>query len=183
MKKIIGIILCGYALTVNALTSGEMDQAIANQTALPTEKVKTALDLFEAKLKSEAASGKAVKLDGLGTMNPRQISGTRTGRTISGGTVTYPNWKLVKNPEVKLDADLYSADMGVTQDEYNSILSNYKNNIKTVLRKGGTVSMTGFGSYKIAQRKATKNLPARRVAGFQSTPKGMHQKFTPEWTP
>lgn len=73
--------------------------------------------------------------------------------------------------------------MGVTQDEYNSILSNYKNNIKTVLRKGGTVSMTGFGSYKIAERKATKNLPARRVAGFRSTPKGMHQKFTPEWTP
>lgn len=183
MKRIMGLLLCGYALTAYALTSSEMDQGIANQTAIPVTKVKTTLDLFEAKLKSEAASGKAVKLDGLGTLNPRQISGTRTGRTIGGGSVTYPNWKLVKNPEVKLDADLYSADMGVSQDEYNSILSNYKNNIKSTLRKGGTVSMAGFGSYKLAKKKATKNLPARRVAGFHSTPKGMHQKFTPEWTP
>lgn len=183
MKKIIASILWGYALTVNALTSGEMDQDIANQTALPIAKVKTALDLFELRLKSEAASGKAVKLDGLGTFFPRRVSGTRTGRTLGGGTVTYPNWKLVKNPVVVSDTTLYSTDMGVTQNEYDTILTKYKSKIRTEIDRGAVVRISGFGTYKRVKKMATNKLPLRKVATFHSTPKGMHQKFVPEWTP
>lgn len=175
--KFLAVLFCWYATTAAAMTGAEMDAAIASQTELPETKVRTTLDAFEARLKQEAAAGKAVKLEGLGTMMPRAVSGQRTGRTISGGTTTYPNWKLVKNPEVVKDADLYDPSAGVTQDEYNSIISRYKSNTQMVINRGGIYTSRGLGTFRMTRLKATKNLPARYKPTFSSSKNGMHQKL------
>lgn len=172
MKRIMGLLLCGYALTAFALTSGEMDAGVSQQTAIPLPRVKSVLDAYEEKLKTEAAAGRAVNMEGFGTMNPRSVQGTRTGRTISGGTVTYQNWKLVKNPQVVSDKTLYTPE-----DE--AIIAAYKNNAQSVMRKGGVFTSRGLGSFKVGKLAATKKLPARRVAKFSSSKSGMHQKFVP----
>lgn len=178
--KFWALLFCLYATTAAAMTGAEMDAAIASQTELPETKVKTTLDAFEARLKQEAAAGKAVKLEGFGTMMPRAVSGQRTGRTISGGTTTYPNWKLVKNPEVVKDADLYDPSMGVTRDEYSTILGQYKSNTKMVINRGGIYSSRGLGTFKMRRLAATKNKPARYTTAFSSGKTGMHQKFVQE---
>ena len=175
--KFLAFLFCWYATTAAAMTGAEMDAAIASQTALPETKVKTTLDAFEARLKQEAAAGKAVKLEGFGTMMPRSVQGTRTGRTISGGTTTYQNWKLVKTPEVVRDADLYDPSMGVTRDEYSTILGQYKTNTKMVINRGGIYSSRGLGTFRMTRMKATKNLPARYKPTFSSGKTGMHQKL------
>lgn len=173
MKKIIAILLCGYAAAAFGLTSGEMDDLVSQQTAIPETRVKSALDAYEEKLKSEAAAGRAVKMEGFGTMMPRSVQGTRTGRTLGGGTVTYQNWKLVKNPETVSDATLYTPE-----DE--AIISAYKRNVQLVMRKGGTYTSRGMGSFKAGRLASTKTKPARMVAKFSSSKSGMHQKFVPD---
>ena len=173
MRKFLVVLCCWYAAAAFGLTSGEMDAGIASQTELPVEKVKSTLDAYEAKLKAEAAAGRAVKMEGFGTMMPRSVQGTRTGRTISGGTVTYQNWKLVKNPEVVSDTTLYAPE-----DE--AIISRYKANTKSVINKGGLFSSRGFGTFKLTKLKATKTKPARYTTAFNSGKTGAHQKFVQE---
>lgn len=175
MRRFLALLCCWYAVTAFGMTSGEMDELISQQTELSTSKVKSTLDAYEAKLKSEAAAGRAVKLEGFGTMMPRSVQGTRTGRTISGGTVTYPNWKLVKNPEVVSDTALFSPE-----DE--TIISAYKSNIQSVVRKGGSYTSRGMGSFKVSKLAATKTKPARYVTRFSSSKSGAHQKFVPDGT-
>lgn len=171
--KFLAALCCWYAIAAFGLTAGEMDDLISRQTAVPETHVKSTLDAYEAKLKSEAAAGRAVKMEGFGTMMPRSVQGQRTGRTISGGTVTYPNWKLVKNPDTVSDKTLYTSE-----DE--AIIAAYKNNVQLVMRKGGTYTSRGMGSFKVGKLAATKTKPARRVARFSSSKSGMHQKFVPD---
>lgn len=173
MRKFLVVLFCLYAAAAVALDGGEMDRGIASQTELPVEKVKSTLDAYEAKLKAEAAAGRAVKMEGFGTMMPRSVQGTRTGRTISGGTVTYQNWKLVKNPVVVSDTTLYAPE-----DE--AIISRYKSNTKAVINKGGSYQSRGFGSFKMRRLAATKTKPARYSTFFSSGKTGAHQKFVQE---
>jgi nucleoid DNA-binding protein len=173
MRKFLVVLCCWYAVAAFGLTGGEMDAGIAAQTEIPEVKVKSTLDAYEAKLKAEAAAGRAVKMEGFGTMMPRSVQGTRTGRTISGGTTTYQNWKLVKNPEIVSDKTLYAPE-----DE--AIISRYKANAKMVMNKGGSYSSRGFGTFKLKRLAATKTKPARYTTVFNSGKTGMHQKFTPE---
>lgn len=170
MRGFLALLCCWYAAMAFGLTSSEMDEMISQQTEMPTSRVKSTLDAYEAKLKSEAAAGRAVKMEGFGTMMPRAVQGTRTGRTISGGTVTYPNWKLVKKPEVVSDTALISPE-----DE--TIISAYKTNIQRVVNRGGSYTSRGLGSFKMSKLAATKTKPARYVTRFSSSKSGAHQKF------
>ena len=56
-------------------------------------------------------------------------------------------------------ADLVKAiakDTGLSQKDCEAVVNSLMGNIKKTLKKGGNVTLIGFGSFKVVQRKARK---------------------------
>jgi nucleoid DNA-binding protein len=172
------------------MTKTEMTAAIAADTGFTKTAVFAALSAMEQQLRVEGMARRAVELTDFGTFWPRQKRGKRTGRSLSGGQVTYDNWCLVDNPELVEEAEFYAsaaalAEMKLTQFEL--IMQNYKDKVVQTLRAGGSVSSNGEGSFKVEKRKprvfrrddgtVSSKAPARRAVVYKSSKLGVHQKF------
>ena len=194
MKKALLMVLSGALIALtsfsHALTQGEMEDAISRDTGLSKEQSHNALDAYEKQLKHEMAESRAVKLDNYGTYRPREKVGTRTGKTFSGKT-TYDNWKLVKGYQTVDEATFNqraAERAGLSVEEYTQASDSYKNNVGKTLRKGGSVSIHGEGTYSIRKSKEriyrkrdgtiTSIAPASKKIRYKGYGKENKQQFT-----
>lgn len=195
MKKALLMVLSGALIALtsfsHALTQGEMEDAITRDTGLSKEKAHNALDAYEKQLRYEMSEKRAVKLDNYGTYKPRELSGTRTGRTLKGGQTTYDNWKLVKGYQTVEEATFNqraAERAGLSVEEYTQASDSYKNNVGKTLRKGGSVSIHGEGTYSIRKSKEriyrkrdgtiTSIAPASKKIRYKGYGKENKQQFT-----
>ena len=195
MKKALLMVLSGALIALtsfsHALTQGEMEDAISRDTGLSKEQSHNALDAYEKQLKKEMSEKRAVKLDNHGTYRPRELAGTRTGRTLSGGQTTYDNWKLVKNYETVEESvfnQRAAERAGMSLEDYTKASNAYKSNTAKTLRKGGSVYMHGEGTYSIGKVKEriykkrdgtiTSIRPAYKKIRYKGYGKDNKQQFT-----
>ncbi len=168
----------------------EITVAIASDTGLPKVTVMAALSAIAQQLQAEGLAGRAVVFDDFGTFFPRKKMGKRTGHALGGGTITYPNWKLIVDPEVLEEAGFTIAAAERAELKavlFNLILQSYKAHILDVLRKGGSFSYQGYGSFTVSKRKArvfrrddgsvSSRTPAKKVIVYSAGKFGAHQKF------
>jgi len=68
-------------------------------------------------------------------------------------------------------------DTGLSKAQSEKALNSVTNNISKLLKKGGKITLTGFGTFSVAKRKARKghnpqtgeeiNIKAKKVAKFK----------------
>ncbi len=73
--------------------------------------------------------------------------------------------------------DAMSSDAGITKAQAKKALDSFQSNVTKTLKKGGRVSLVGFGSFSTSKRNARKginpltkkplNIPAKTVAKFK----------------
>ncbi len=168
----------------------EITAAIASDIGLPKVMVMAALSGMAQQLEAEGLAGRAVVFDNFGTFFPRKKMGKRTGYSIAGGTITYPNWKLIVDPEVLDEAGftIVAAERAEMKAVlFDIVLQSYKAHVLDVLRKGSSFSYQGHGSFKVSKRKVrifrrddgsvSTRIPARKVIVYSAGKFGAHQKF------
>ena len=74
--------------------------------------------------------------------------------------------------------DVMAADAGITKAAAKKALDSMMNNVEKSLKKGGRVSLVGFGSWSVSKRAArdgrnpqtgaTIKIPARKVVKFKA---------------
>lgn len=144
---------------------------------------------WEKVLKDELTAKRAVKIDGLGTYAPKEKTGTRQVNGF-GGEKTVDSYKLVKKPETtNTDAfiDKFAAQTGMSKADAKTFNDEYIKQVQTTLKKGGTVTMNGSGTYRVGKhpRSAYVNSkgetivkPAYKDPTFNAQKGTPKQKFT-----
>jgi nucleoid DNA-binding protein len=172
------------------MNKSDLVTAIAADTGVNKTNTHIALTAIAQQLEAEGLAGRAVVFNDFGAFLPRRKDGLRTGRTISGGTITYDNWKLVADPEQLDEASFIqgaATRANLRPPQITIVLQSYKAQIVRTLRKGGSVHYAGYGSFSLGKKKAriyhrddgsvSSRSPAQKVISYQSGKNGQHQKF------
>jgi nucleoid DNA-binding protein len=152
-----GVITALISFNAFALNQGEAEDKYIEINGGTKAAANTKFNAWEKLLKDELASKRAVKIDGLGTYAPKELSGTRQVNGF-GGIKTVESYKLIKKPETTDTAafiDKYAAATGMSKEEASAFNEQYIGQIKSTLRKGGSVQISGLGSYKVGKRPTT----------------------------
>ncbi len=163
----------------------ETINAVAMSADISKAAAERVIDAFEARLKAHTDAGQRVVLRGFGSFSrglPRQKAG-RNPRT--GQPLTYTAYHKPKHAPPVVEADLcreIAADAEVSEGATGRALDALQAVIATSLRKGGAVSLNGFGSFH-AGRRAARNgrnprtgeailIPAATVPRFKASKAG-----------
>jgi nucleoid DNA-binding protein len=82
--------------------------------------------------------------------------------------------------------DKYAAATGMSKADAKTLNDEYINDVKTTLKKGGTATISGLGSFKVGKRPAysyvnskgvTVTKPAYKDPSFHMYKSAGHQKF------
>jgi nucleoid DNA-binding protein len=133
-----------------------------------------------------------VVLSGFGIFFPRHKVGQRTGRSFTGTTVTYDNWKLVPNPPL-VDEVRFIQNVAQRADTQlplvNLVVQNFKMQVLRTLRRGASVHNHGHGTFKVGRQRTrtyhhadgsiSSTRPPKLVVVYRAAKGGLHQKFVP----
>lgn len=160
MNKVLSTVLSGALIGLVSFNSWAMNQSeletiLETQPGFTRASAHNALEAFEATLKEESAAKRAVKLNDFGVYRPKQSVGMRNYRNPrTGDAVSKEAFTFVKKPTVTSEAEfIQKAAMkaGLTEDEMRTSLATYKHAVSTTLRKGGSVSINGEGTYGVGR--------------------------------
>lgn len=173
MKTAISMVLSGV------LIAGISSSALASQSTMEDAWVikhggskASAHEKFQAwenTLKAELAAKRAVKIDGIGTFRPQELSGKKRISKIGGKTYETDSYAMVKKPAVTTDADFKGkmvASGKMTAAEAAQMGDFYKTTVADSLKRGNAVDQHGIGTISVRRKAAhisVSNGIARRV--------------------
>ena len=143
----------------------ETINAVAMSADISKAAAERVIDAFEARLKAHTDAGQRVVLRGFGSFS-RGLPSQKAGRNPrTGQPLTYTAYHKPKHAPPVVEADLcreIAADAEVSEGATGRALDALQAVIATSLRKGGAVSLNGFGSFHAGRRAAS---------GFQDRPR------------
>lgn len=175
------------------MNQGELSTVVAQSAAVPAEDAGRILEAFEGAIRSHLAAGHRVELRGFGSFS-KGIAGVKTGRDPrTGMPITYTVYRRATHlPEVgesQLEQEIAQAT-GADRADVGRVIDAYKGSVKSSLKKGGMVSLRGFGTYYVGRRSARSvrlpgstqvvRVPAARVPKYRASHTGAAgYKFVP----
>jgi len=163
----------------------ETINAVAMSADLSKAAAERVIDAFEARLKAHTDAGQRVVLRGFGSFS-RGLPSPKVGRNPrTGQPLTYTAYHKPKHAPAVAETDLcreIAADAEVSAGAASRALDALQAVIATSLRKGGMVSLYGFGNFHVARRAArmgrnprtgaTIQIPAATVPRFKASKAG-----------
>jgi DNA-binding protein HU-beta len=175
------------------MNQGELAAQVAMSADVPAQDASRILEAFEQAIRSHLAAGHRVELRGFGSFS-KGIASVKAGRDPrTGAPITYTSYRRATNlPEVgelQLEQEIAQA-AGADTAAVGRVIDAYKGSVKSSLKKGGMVSLRGFGTYYVGRRSARSvRLPgstqvvrvaAARVPKYRASHSGaLGYKFTP----
>jgi DNA-binding protein HU-beta len=159
--------------------------ALAASADLSKAAAERALDAFEKHLKAHIDAGNRVVLRGFGTFS-RGLPATRTGRNPrTGATMPVTVYHRPKGAPVVGEDTLreeIATTANISPNATARVLDALQAVVATQLRKGGEVSLNGFGSFRVGRRAARNGrnprtgdailIPAATVPRFKASKAG-----------
>jgi nucleoid DNA-binding protein len=164
-----GALIATISFNAYALNQTEMEKNYQAENGGTTTDVHAKFQAFEAQLKAEMAAGKAVKLNSLGTFEPKQLSGKTHTSYMGGKAYTTPTYELVKNPTAETQTEFQAkmaAAAKMTDEEAAKITTYYQSTVIKTLNKGGAMAQVGLGTYKTAYHKPTTSCTKKGICTF-----------------
>jgi len=132
---------------------------------------------WETTLKAELAAKRAVKIDGIGTFRPQELSGKKRISKIRGKTYETDSYAMVKKPEVTTDTDFKAKMVAagkMTDVEAAQMGDFYRTRVADSLKRGNSVDQHGLGTISVTRRPAhigVRNgspvrVPAQKIVKF-----------------
>lgn len=190
-----GAVIASTTCSALAMNQGELSTMVAQSADIPADDAGRILEAFEGAIRSHLAAGHRVELRGFGSFS-KGIAGVKTGRDPrTGMPITYTVYRRATNlPEVgelQLEQEI-AQTTGADRAAVGRVIDAYKGSVKSSLKKGGMVSLRGFGTYYVGMRSArmgrnprtgaTIRLPAARVPKYRASHTGaVGYKFVPAY--
>jgi len=188
-----GAVIASTTCSALAMNQGELSTMVAQSADIPADDASRILEAFEGAIRSHLAAGQRVELRGFGSFS-KGIAGVKTGRDPRTGLpITYTVYRRATHlPEVgesQLEQEIAQAT-GADTAAVSRVIDAYKGSVKSSLKKGGIVSLRGFGTYYVGRRSARSvRLPgstqvvrvaAARVPKYRASHSGaLGYKFVP----
>lgn len=173
-----GVLIAGISFSAIAMTQGDMEDGWVQKYGGSKASAHEKFQAWENTLKSELAAKRAVKVDGIGTYRPQELSGKKRVSKLGGKTYETDSYAMVKKPQVTTDSEFKAKMVAagkMTDAEAAQMGEYYKTAITTTLKKGNSVQQHGIGSYRVSKRAArigtnsqgdSVRIPAKRVAKY-----------------
>ena len=173
-----GALIAGMSFSAVAMTQGDMEDGWVQKYGGTKASAHEKFQAWENTLKSELAAKRSVKVDGIGTYRPQELSGKQRTTHHGGKTYTTDSYAMVKKPEVTTDSEFKAKMVAagkMTDAEAAQMGAYYKTAIATTLKKGNSVQEFGLGTYSVSKRAArigtnsqgdSIRIPAHRVIKF-----------------
>ena len=173
-----GVTIALISFSATAMTQGDMEDGWVQKYGGTKASAHEKFQAWENTLKSELAAKRSVKVDGIGTYRPQELSGKQRTTNLGGRTYTTDSYAMVKKPEVTTDSEFKAKMVAagkMTDAEAAQMGAYYKTAIATTLKKGNSVQQFGLGSYTVSKRAArigtnshgdSIKIPAHRVINF-----------------
>jgi nucleoid DNA-binding protein len=152
-----GGLIAGMSFNSAAATQGTMEDAWVAKYGGSKASAHEKFQAWEDTLKSELASKRAVKIDGIGTFRPQELSGKQRSSTLGGKTYTTDSYAMVKKPEVTTDSEFKAKMVAagkMTDAEAAQMGAAYKTTIATSLKRGVAVQQFGLGEFTVSRKPA-----------------------------
>ena len=188
-----GAVIASTTCSALAMNQGELSTMVAQSADIPADDAGRILEAFEGAIRNHLAAGHRVELRGFGSFS-KGIAGVKAGRDPrTGMPITYTVYRRATNlPEVgesQIEQEI-AQTTGADRAAVGRVIDAYKGSVKSSLKKGGMVSLRGFGTYYVGRRSARSvrlpgstqvvRIAAARVPKYRASHTGaVGYKFVP----